>query len=343
MHDSLNRLSDLAGIQAGYHDIWGNPHTVTADTRRALLAAMGYACGDEAEIERTLATETERPWRALLGPVQVAFQGEPIPVPLHLPVDELEQPARWRLELEGGGGTEAAVQFTRLSQTARRRVNGREHVELVLTLPALETPGYHRLVLDRNGKEQARMPLIVCPGTCYQPDAVREGRVWGVSVQLYGVRSQRNWGMGDFTDLKGLMEWAADKGAGVVGVNPLHALYPHNPQHISPYSPSSRNFLNVLYIDVEAVPEFTECEAARARVADPEFQARLRALRGAPLVDYPGVAAAKLPVLAMLYQHFRERHLKPQTPRGRSFLDFVRGGGEALERLARYEALQAGF
>jgi (1->4)-alpha-D-glucan 1-alpha-D-glucosylmutase len=102
----------------------------------------------------------------------------------------------------------------------------------------------------------------VHPPRCHEPEAIlNNNRVWGLSVQLYGVRSTANWGIGDFSDLRHLIEWSAQSGAALVGVNPLHALFPHNPRHASPYSPSSREFLNTLYIDVEAVAEYAESAA----------------------------------------------------------------------------------
>src|SRR5207302_177152 len=114
---------------------------------------------------------------------------------------------------------------------------------------------------------------------------------FGPAVQLYALRSRRNWGIGDFTDLATLIELAAGQGADLVGVNPLHALFAADPEAASPYSPSNRRMLNVLYIDVEAVDEFAGCDAATARVAAPAFQRELARLRTAPLVAYRGVAA----------------------------------------------------
>src|SRR5258708_26199972 len=100
------------------------------------------------------------------------------------------------------------------------------------------------------------------PGRCYQPDLLeRGGRVWGFMVQLYGVRSERNWGIGDFGDLRLLVELSAAMGASLVGVNPLHAA------HVSPYSPSSRHALNTLYLDVEAIPELAASTQARRLVS----------------------------------------------------------------------------
>ena len=98
------------------------------------------------------------------------------------------------------------------------------------------------------------------PGRCYQPEVLEQQRLWGFMTQLYGLRSERNWGIGDFTDLRKLIEIAARLGAAVVGVNPLHATQG------SPYSPSSRHALNVLYIDVAAVPGYQSSVKLEKRV-----------------------------------------------------------------------------
>jgi (1->4)-alpha-D-glucan 1-alpha-D-glucosylmutase len=188
------------------------------------------------------------------------------------------------------------------------------------------------------------MTLIVVPERCHQPPALEDGgRIWGPAVQLYAVRSMRNWGIGDFTDLLRLVEFCGHAGAGILGVNPLHALFPHDPAQASPYSPSSRLFLNVLYIDVEAVADYQESDAVRHMVSGEAFRQRLRSLRAAELVDYPGVAAAKLPVLRACHEHFRAVHLAAGSLRAAEFQAFLDRHGEALRAHAVFEALQAHF
>jgi (1->4)-alpha-D-glucan 1-alpha-D-glucosylmutase len=149
--------------------------------------------------------------------------------------------------------------------------------------------------------------------------------------------------MGDFTDLRQMLECCAQAGASVLGLNPLHALYPHNPAHCSPYSPSSRQYLNTLYIDVEAVEDYAECYAARRKVGGRQFQARLQKLRDTAGVDHGGVAELKTVVLQQLHAHFRARHLGKDSPRGQAFRAWRAQGGEDLERFTLYQALQAHF
>lgn len=166
---------------------------------------------------------------------------------------------------------------------------------------------------------------------CHLPGFLRRGRAWGITCQLYGLRSRRNWGIGDFEDLAHLAEIAARSGADFLGVNPLHALFPGEPARSSPYSPSSRRFLNVLYIAPDLEPEFEDDAEAR----------RLRdKARGSELVDYDAVAVAKLPVLRRMHERFATT---ANDARRQDFADFRKRSGLPLENLALFDALAAHF
>ena len=155
-------------------------------------------------------------------------------------------------------------------------------------------------------------------------------RVWGLAVQLYALRSRSNWGLGDFGDLKRLIGVAAAAGAAAVGLNPLHALFPDRADQASPYAPNSRLFLNVLYIDVAAIPEFPGTEAAG--LADD-----IAAARNAELIDYPAVARAKLAGLRAAYGGFRAN---AKTARRADFETYRKEQGDALLRFACFEVLR---
>jgi 4-alpha-glucanotransferase len=156
------------------------------------------------------------------------------------------------------------------------------------------------------------------------------------------VRSSRNWGIGDFTDLRALLGWAGPVGAAAIGINPLHALYLDDPSHISPYSPSSRVFINPLYIDVEAVDDFAGSHEARILVGSVAFRQELERLRSAALVDYAGVAALKLRVLELLHRAFRARSSRDATVR-KGFDAFRERHGVALDRFAVFQVLREVF
>ena len=161
------------------------------------------------------------------------------------------------------------------------------------------------------------------------------GRAWGFSLNLYALRSRRNWGIGDFSDLERFVEIAGRLGASYVGINPLHALQTLEPRAASPYGPGSRFFLNPLYIDIEAVPEFERSAGRRSARERGERREALAALRATPLIDYAGVAAQKQTALRELYRAFR----KAGAERRASFRAFVEREGERLARFAQYQAL----
>jgi len=200
----------------------------------------------------------------------------------------------------------------------------------------------HRLeqALQRNATEPANRAEAE-PCRCFEPDwMARQERRWGVAVQLYGLRSARNWGIGDFSDLKRLAQLAAERDADFVGVNPLHALYAAEPRRYSPYSPSSREFLNVLYIDPEAMQSLAISPTARDHIAKPAFQNRLQALRDEPLVDYEAVALIKREIFRLIFTDFATLCARePDHPVVRAFAHFAKERGEVLRRFAIYQAL----
>jgi 4-alpha-glucanotransferase len=199
---------------------------------------------------------------------------------------------------------------------------------------------YHRCRISRGVGEAhaSETELIVAPKHAYWPESLeRLGGLAGVTAPLYGLRSMRNAGIGDFADLADFAVAIAAKGADFIGVNPVHALFPSQPLRISPYAPSSRRFSNVLLIALDQVPELEGSPKARALLESAEVKAVLDRLRAAELVDYAAVTALKLAVLEALFATFLD--LPPSSPRASAFQAFRDAGGQALERQARFEAL----
>ncbi|WP_280153928.1 malto-oligosyltrehalose synthase [Piscinibacter sp. XHJ-5] len=327
---------ERVGIAADYHDIWGHRHRVPDAGLAALLREFGIDPDDA----QALADAQRADWGQPLPAVAAHTAGAPrVQVQLRVPAGS--GPLHWTLHEESGAVHRGAVDPVACTVLGQAQVDGQAMQTLRAAID-LELPtGYHRLVLD--GTDDAEgMLLVSAPEHAYRPPALQaDGRVWGPALQLYALRSPRNWGIGDFTDLATAAELFAQLGAGIVGLNPLHALFPHNPHHISPYSPSSRSQLNTMYLDVEAVADFPECTAAQQRVRSAAFQERLAQLREAVHVDYAGVAAAKDDVLRLLWAHFRERHLRAGSERGRAFRDFLAERGEPLALHATFNELQA--
>jgi 4-alpha-glucanotransferase len=173
----------------------------------------------------------------------------------------------------------------------------------------------------------------VTPGNAYQGSDTLPRRSWVIVVQLYGVRSGRNWGHGDFTDLANLIDIASSLGAAGIGLNPLHALFDDQADEASPYFPNSRQFLNPLYIDVEAIPELPPSALTG-------LQPEIDAARQQEFVSYPGVAKTKAHALAVTYDNFCKQ---ASDTRRRQFDEFRRGRGTLLASFAAFELLRRRF
>jgi len=198
----------------------------------------------------------------------------------------------------------------------------------VIAWPKDLPPGVYRLHLTDASSFTEELPFIVATASAFAGDF---DRCWLLAVQLYGVRSMRNWGMGDFTDLEGLIRLAAHLGADGVGLNPLHALFDDRPGDCSPYSPNSRLFLNPLYIDVEGLPEFQ---------GDTLTKAVLARLRASDIVDYVAVAELKWRALRSAFTDFKAN---PRLERQRDFETFRAERDPLLSRFACFEVLRHKF
>ncbi|MFU8822480.1 MAG: 4-alpha-glucanotransferase, partial [Gammaproteobacteria bacterium] len=334
----VERLRALRGIERSFTDFRGATRHVSDDTLLRLLGAMGHSVGDEATLAGEADALEARDWIRVLPPVVVLRVAFTVPITVLAPVLPL---VRWRVEAEDGRLLHGEVAPAALPVLEERGLQGLWYVRLGLELPRLP-PGYHRLVLEKaDGAPLGSTRLIVAPARCFVPGPMRAGRrLWGPAVQLYTLRSDRNWGIGDFTDLARFAAGAAALGADVVGLNPLHALFPAEPTVCGPYSPASRNFLNVIYIDPEAIPEFERCDEARRLVNTPGFQRRLEALRAADFVDYVAVTTCKMETLRLVYTEFE---LSASESRRQEFDVFLKKGGEALEKLALFYTAQEHF
>ena len=341
MSNPIAEVAQLHGIADSWLDWRGQPREVSIASQIAILAALGIDVRDEQAALDAIHQHHTMRWTKFLPPVVVARAGAPVVIPLSMPVDLQSKSLDWSVRLENGVQRDGKARLDRLQVIEEGTAEERAYRRVGLELPELPL-GYHTASIVLDTGSNGEVQVIVTPDHCYVEPQITSGRrLWGIAVQLYSLRSRVNWGMGDFRDLAALIRTTAPLGCSIVGLNPLHALLPANPAHISPYSPSSRQFLNVLYIAVEDVPDYAECEAARQRVAEPEFQATLRELRATTNVDYVRVAAAKFEILQLLYANFRSAHLERGTPRADAFRQFVESQGDPLRLHAIYDALDS--
>ncbi|MCL9781683.1 4-alpha-glucanotransferase [Vibrio sp. S4M6] len=330
----VKEVANIAGISQHYISAWGEDTSVKDSTIIKLLSAMGY----DSESEEALSKSVDKKHKSeVLEPVLVLQQGQPVEIALQLGVSARESDFSWRLHTEQGDVLEGYLQ----SQIVRDdRANGGP---LVFSISTSLPYGYHQLeVLRKRRKSPYKMAIICTPDACFKQEALLNGqKLWGPSIQLYTLRTQHNWGIGDFGDLKQLVSEIASRGGNFVGLNPIHALFPANPEAASPYSPSSRQWLNIMYIDVSSVPEFSLSKQAQQMVGSLPFQQRLQKARESHWVNYSEVSALKMSVLPLLYQEFKQRHLVENSQRAQSYLNFVEQGGESLLIQAAFDALHA--
>lgn len=349
----LDQLAADSGIAPVYYDIWGKRHELSEATKRQVLAAMGYRTDSPEALRQAWQDRQAESWQSGCEPVLVRRTDQP---PgrwsFCLPAEEGEERAlrlAWQIADETGRLRHKEEAGPGLAPSQVGQVEGRRRLRVSLPLPEGLEEGYYDLTAAAEtpqGRIAGRLRLIMAPPRCFVPPPVAEGaRTWGLSLQLYALRSSRNWGVGDFGDLAEVVERAAmGLGAGAIGLNPLHALKNTRPYHISPYSPDSRLFLNTLYIAIDRIPELAESEAARRRLEEPGFRALLEQLRASDRVDYDRVHAAKQSVLELLFQTFQARHVDAATgasvtARGQRFLEYLAREGELLERFALFQAL----
>jgi 4-alpha-glucanotransferase len=211
---------------------------------------------------------------------------------------------------------------------AQERISGGESATPRISLPPDLPVGTFDLRISFLSPpcEIETVALLVAPERAFQGDD-GSARIWALAVQLYAVRSRRNWGHGDFTDLAGLIDLAVRLGAAGIGLNPLH-----DTTEASPYSPNSRLFLNPLYIDVESIPGFPGVTA--------ESEQGVEALRRQTLVDYPNVRKAKLRALRCAYEAFDTAGAAADR---RDLAKFCDERSPALQRFACFEVLRGRF
>jgi malto-oligosyltrehalose trehalohydrolase/4-alpha-glucanotransferase len=334
---ALDNLAERLGIESEFRDARGATVRASAATKRSLLAAMGITAADEAQADAALEAMDRAEWLRALPSVQVirADSGRPA-VEVVMPADTGQ--ITWRVTLEDGTERAERVEFGQLNLVDERSFDSRQLQRRRFVLPADLPWGYHSLAVDPG---DATMTLVLTPGRCWLPPVLNGGRrLWGIAAQLYLLRSATNWGIGDFGDLCSLVRLAGARGADVIGLNPLHAMFSDDPEHASPYSPASRLLLNILNIDVREVPELLNCPETLELVNSEAFQQKLEACRAKHLVDYTEVTAIKLSVLERLFALCRGA---ADLARWRAFEAFRRERGEVLERNCLFLALREYF
>lgn len=308
--EALRDLARRAGISVEWKDYAGRLHTVAPDVLQRILDALGLPSASRGDMVTSRRHVGHKSSVTTLPPLITATAGRP--TRLEVGANDL-QPARVIHE----SGSEQDIVLT--------SVRGR------LRLPAINETGYHRLVVDNR-----EIVLAVAPSRCRTvEDIVPDGRLWGLAAQVYSLRRNGDGGIGDAAAIAALAEAAGARGADVLALSPLHALFTADPSRFGPYSPSTRLFLNPLH----ASPAFVFGQERVAQIlADAGLDDTFARLETARLIDWPRAAQAKLALLRHLHQAFTE---DSDTALLADFARFQADGGDLLAQHAVFETLHA--
>ena len=323
----LYELAAAFGIATEFWDWKGRHTTIDDDTMIGILASMDVDASDPERAAEALQAWRNRTWTRVLPPCVVTREGRPHRIYVHVPHGEWVNVG---IRLEEGGWRDVPQVG---HDEPPRWIDGALIGEAAFELPGDLPLGYHRLHAD-TAAGPSESTLVVSPQFLGFPATMGDKRAWGYAVQLYSVRSEDSWGIGDLLDLSDLATWAATQQyASYILINPLHAAEPQPPLEPSPYLPSSRRFVNPLYVRPEQLPEYGQLDEPERRQIQ-QLKAELKeALADQPLIDRDTIWNYKLPALRIIHQ----AGLRPV--RRMALEDFVRREGRALTQFATWCAL----
>ncbi|MBR1946159.1 MAG: 4-alpha-glucanotransferase [Alphaproteobacteria bacterium] len=331
----VDLLAEKAGILPEF-EADGKVYPTSFETKKALLKALGFPADTLQTAESSLQTVSEKPFKRALPPVMVVRREQKtIDVPVTFAAGAKQIVLNYEIVLENGEKLSGQKSCSELTVLEKTTIKKSEYERCLLHFDVPELLGYHTLKVSGDAvlKQGRQMSLIVAPEKCYMPEIMRQGgKPWGFPVQLYALRSERNWGIGDFTDLKEMNAVAKTFGADIVGINPINVAFAANWETASPYYSSSRLFLNPLYIDVDAVAGAKT--VLKKWKASADVKARLKRAKDSDLVDYTTVGALKTEALRLLFAAFKG---------DKDFDAFCKEGGKELDGAALYQALSVFF
>lgn len=323
-------LADLArayGVATEYWDWLGRHVIVSGETIRSVLAALGVEAETDEDARAAIDALHERPWRDQVPPFTLAVEHRTSTVAIHVPHGS---PVGVWIELEDDGRREVAQVDRWVSP---RVIDDVETGEATFEIPGDLPLGWHRLYAEIPGQQAVSGQLVVVPATVPLPSAVAEHGAFGLMTQLYSVRSQRSWGIGDLSDVDDMTVWSArDLGADFVLVNPIHAAEPVAPMEPSPYLPTTRRFVNPVYLRPEDIPEIAYLADSDRHEFD-RLAAQARALNSSDGIDRDAAWELKCAALRLVYAVPRAPH------REAAFGAFREREGEGLVDFATWCAL----
>ncbi|WP_333654862.1 4-alpha-glucanotransferase [Dissulfurispira sp.] len=337
----INELADICGIIPEYWDIFGNKHITPIETKKAILKAMKLDIDSDESIKNEIYAQKARPWNRFAEHVKViSASDQPFKISIHVPVEEREEDRvsiSWSIRDEEGKKDEFTLSGNELTISDQRWMYGRRYIKIDLSDKCHRDIGYYSIDITfriPNMEISDTSRLVITPDSCYMPTELINRKTWGLSINLYSIRSCQNWGSGDFGDLKKIVKWVSGLKGGFVGINPLHAIPNKKPFGISPYSPITRLYKNFIYLDIESIPEVEELTGLGE-----EIENQINELRNCELIDYEKVASLKMSVLRNAFEIFYREHYLKDSIRCKDFIRYVSKESDNLESFATHLSL----
>lgn len=330
MDDNLRLLAEKLGVSTRFTDagLVRKDYEVSEDIIRRIASALGYNAWTSEDVNKSLAEFERRQWSRTLETIYVVEEGN-VEFTAVIPSSRLDAAFDIIAAPENSGPGMFGQLAFRINDTGERYVlNDIELARISVRINTAISFGYYNLTFKID-EDVYYATLAVAPRRCYENAALASGKIWGLNVQLYSLKSEHNWGIGDFTDLSELVKISARSGANIIGLNPLNVLNHTYPEDASPYSSLSRLFMNPMYIDIENVPEFLP--------SDREENAELiKELRESELIRYTEVYQLKVKLLKEFYKRFK---FGKDQNRQTDYQRFCESKGVDLDKMATFQCI----
>lgn len=291
----LRGLARLYGIQPSYYDVFGALKEPAPEVLLNVLRILGAPLAGISDVAAAHRARRQFLYQQMIDPVIVVWSESPAWFNLRVPSRLAEADVYCTVALESGDSVVLPLRDDPASRPVERIIEGTGYVTRRVGLPPALSLGYHRMRVEL-GDISAERYLFVAPARAYGEDNSRK-KSWGLFCPVYALHSAKSWGVGDFSDLRTLVDFVGELGGAAVGTLPLFSTFLDEPFNPSPYSPVSRLFWNELFLDVSRIAELRRCLAARSMIHSVGFETELENLRAAPLVDYRRVMLLKRKVL----------------------------------------------
>ena len=352
----VDLLAERYRILPEYVDTEGRLQKTKFETKLRILEAMGVHTDSVNSLKKALEEHEYAIWSQLSDPVLVVhMENTPEYLQFRIPIESFEKgythtgpELEIRVNDEAGKTSCYRFDHTHLILLEKKTVLMKTFHRYGAPFPTNLRMGYYTFYLKvaHGGKKRSlAVRVIVCPERAYLPPILEgDKKLAGLWVSLYAIRSDQNWGAGDFGDLKRLAAWAAqERKVAFIGLNPLHSLFNRSPDNISPYLPASRLYRNFIYLDIPGMSDFKGSKKAKKFVYTPENQRLIFELRASEEVDYERVTCLKWEALMIIFDDFLKENwtdLGPVTKRGMHFQGYINREGKILDEFATFMALE---